>query len=195
MLVAALVAPFPRALPLRADAPVVRVFPLRLHIAYTTRARAPVFDSWANLQIMEANRQFACADVQFRVIERSALRGRTRRLDDEAAFAAAGALADDESAIDVFVVRSLRVGRHRDHDFWGLTAQPGVHPFSGFVAVQREPWAQLVTHELGHYFGLFHSRDRGNVMGQFSEGSWLSARQCHTLRTSAATLSVPPIAP
>ena len=143
-------------------------FPVHVHVAYTTPDHGQA-DRWLDDEIAQANSRFHPAGVQFMISQRSELVGPGEALDSAEALVALIAAADDQTAIDVFVVRNLTLGaalRHRNADSQcGVGVPPGiVSGLPGFVAVMHTGSPDVLAHELGHYFGLEHVSVDTNVM-------------------------------
>jgi|GEM_PF-5791583 len=122
--------------------------------------------AWLDAQLRHANALFSVIDVGFRVAARRVVAGRdhlrTRADRDEL-----GRFASNDRAITVFLVRKLD-----DVDTAGQSLR-GVH--WRLRRDRRKTWIILsalddtgavLAHELGHYFGLPHSRARQSVMNK-----------------------------
>lgn len=144
--------------PARAE-PSPYVFRIRAHVG----PRAAVNPSWLDTQIARANVLFSGAHVGFvrdpdvllpaslYVIERqSALRLTTSLLDP--------------TVIDVFVVDALDGLDDETGEVLGITEVRRQSARHCVLLEANEPRDSVLAHELGHYFGLRHARDRANLM-------------------------------
>lgn len=185
------------------DAAPARCIGLRIHHAVDLD---PATRAWLDTQLAEANRLFAAADLAFTVTALVPLpedhrEVRTREDRD--------ALGHDRFAtgtIDVYVVAHLG-----DVDLPGQEIR-GVHWRSRkdrarrYVIVSTISPPKVLAHELGHFFGLPHSRYPESIMNKAPratppyeqrrfadrELSRITTRAKELLRTGALTTIAPP---
>lgn len=167
-------------------------FPLRVH---ADQRRS----DWIAEQVVEANVRFAGAHLAFVVTESI---GPLPRADDLElqSYAWFAVAADDRTAIDVFVVDATATSLAASGCTVGCALPPHVTPAaSGFVALRSDAHTITLAHELGHFFGLRHRPESGNLMFSSPGLDGFDDRQLHDLRIAAEGFSIerrpPTIAP
>lgn len=149
----------------RCDPAVAHCFGVHLHLVVTPEGPVQTRE-WVSAQIAGANARFATIDVNFEVVAADALPASDLEIDDRAERDALGDPRFTRGVAHVFVV-----GRLADVDIAGNEIR-GVH--WRFRADRTRRWvilskiaSQLVlTHELGHFFGLPHSTYDISVMNK-----------------------------
>lgn len=150
------------------EAPPPRCIGLRIHHAV---ALDPDTRAWLDLQLSEANRLFAPADLAFTVSELVALPDHHREVRTRQDRDALGHDRFATGTIDVYLVAYLG-----DVDLPGQEIR-GVHWRSRrdrsrrFVIVSTISPPKVLAHELGHFFGLPHSRYPESIMNKAPRAS------------------------
>ena len=119
---------------------------------------------WIAGQARDANRVFAPAGVAFRVTAITPLDAKSARMESRRDRHALGAFTRP-AVVNCFVVASLRdvdePGRFRYGVHWRSRAYRGRH----YVIISKIAGANVLGHELGHFFGnRRHSDVPGNIM-------------------------------
>lgn len=119
--------------------------------------------AWLDGQLVEANRLFAPAGVQFAVVGRRALADSLARLESRADRDALAPRAE-RGVVNAFVVASLRdvddPALYRRGVHWRWRRDRARH----YVIVSTVAGPTVLAHELGHFFGNGHTDVVDNVM-------------------------------
>jgi len=153
----ALIKDAPRCDPARAYC-----FGLAFHIALGEDGPVAAAD-WIIGQLAGANRHFASLDVGFQIAGVTALPGAAVRVKDRKERNALGATIAG-SVVDVFVT-----GQLDDVDLDGGFVRGVTWPGKGgrkFIILSTEAPERVLAHELGHVFGLPHSRYPISIMNK-----------------------------
>lgn len=149
----------------RCDAAVGHCFGLHLHVV--AAAEGPVQTvQWVSEQVAAANARFREIDVNFEVVAADALPASDLEIDDKAERDALGDPRFTRGVAHVFVV-----GRLADIDIAGNEIR-GVHwrfrkdRARRWVILSKIAGSLVLTHELGHFFGLPHSDYDISVMNK-----------------------------
>ncbi len=155
------------------------VLPLAVHIVERSTG-GPLRDAdWLSARVERASAAFTPAGATFRVAARPTLSRDHVRIESAAGRDALAEYVDD-SAIHVFVVHTLASIEGRDHfPIDGVHWRGGGAHFVILSAFDRE---DTLAHELGHYFGLGHTRGRDLMNQRRPEEARFSARQLRALR-------------
>ena len=134
---------------------------LSLHIAVGDEGPVATAD-WLSGQLAAANQHFARLDVGFQVVAVDALPTTATRIRDREQRSALGRQVKG-TVIHVFVT-----GRLDDIDvaggvIYGVTWPRGE---TKFVILSTAAWPRTLAHELGHVFGLPHSRYAISIMNK-----------------------------
>jgi len=131
-------------------------FGLHLHVVRT--ASGPVQDvAWVRARVEQAQRHFALIDTSFEVVAADALPASALEIDDRDERDALGHARFTRGVVHVFIV-----GRLADVDIAGDEIR-GVHwreradRRRRWVILSKIAGSLVLSHELGHFFGLPHS--------------------------------------
>lgn len=152
----------------RADVETEPIFPVAITVA--TKSGAPVRDDeWIATQIRDADAFFGKLGVHFRWTLRKEI-GETHAEMHERADRDALAAHVEKSVVDVFVVARLEdvdePGRYRKGVAW--TSKP---TGKRFIILSGEAPPMVLTHELGHFFGIGHTDAPDNLMSYTRTGA------------------------
>ncbi len=153
----ALIKDVPRCDPARAYC-----FALAFHVAVGQDGPVATAD-WITGQLAGANRHFAPLDVGFQIAGVTALAGSAMRVKDRQERNALGATIAG-TVVDVFVT-----GQLDDVDLDGAFVRGVTWPGKGgrkFIILSTEAPERVLAHELGHVFGLPHSRYPISIMNK-----------------------------
>lgn len=149
----------------RCDAAIGHCFGLHLHVVAT--AEGPVQTvAWVTEQVAAANARFREIDVNFEIVAADALPASDLEIDDRGERDALGDPRFTRGVAHVFVV-----GRLADVDIAGNEIR-GVHwrfrkdRARRWVILSKIAGSLVLTHELGHFFGLPHSDYDVSVMNK-----------------------------
>ncbi len=135
---------------------------IRLHVPVT--ADGPITDAaWIERQLAGANYHFAALDVGFQIVGIEPLPESASVIDDREERASLGALISGK-VIDVFITADLvdidKPGGMVYGVTWWTTGD------RKFVIVSTKAWERTLAHELGHVFGLPHSKYAISIMNK-----------------------------
>lgn len=140
----------------RCAATAAHCFGVHLHVVATPAG--PVRDvAWVSAQVEQAQRHFALIDTSFEVVAADALPAVDLEIDDRDERDALGHARFTRGVVHVFVV-----GRLADVDVAGSEIR-GVHwreradRTHRWVILSQIAGSLVLSHELGHFFGLPHS--------------------------------------
>ena len=149
--VSPVVASTPRCAPTAAHC-----FGIHLHVVQTETG--PVQDvAWVTAQIEQAQRHFALIDTSFEIVAADTVPASELEIDDRDERDALGHARFSRGVVHVFVV-----GRLADVDIDGSEIR-GVHwreradRTHRWIILSRIAGSLVLSHELGHFFGLPHS--------------------------------------
>lgn len=131
-------------------------FGVHLHMVVTPEGAAQDV-AWVRAQVEQADRHFALIDTSFEIVAADAVPASELEIDDRAERDALGHDRFTRGVVHVFVV-----GRLADVDIAGNEIR-GVHwreradRTHRWVILSRIAGALVLSHELGHFFGLPHS--------------------------------------
>ena len=146
----------------RCDAARASCFGLAFHIAVGEDGPIATAD-WITAQLAGANRHFAPLDVAFQITGVTALPAAAVRVKDRKERDALGATIAG-TVVDVFVT-----GQLDDVDLDGAFARGVTWRGKGgrkFVIISTQAPERVLAHELGHVFGLPHSRYPISIMNK-----------------------------
>jgi hypothetical protein len=140
----------------RCSATATHCFGIHLHVVVTPDG--PVQDvAWVRAQVEQAHRHFALIDTSFEVVAADAVPAAELEIDDRDERDALGHDRFSKGVVHVFVV-----GRLADVDIAGAEIR-GVHwreradRTHRWVILSKIAGSLVLSHELGHFFGLPHS--------------------------------------
>lgn len=148
----------------RCDPAVPRCFGIHLHLVTTPQGPVQTL-AWVSEQVTEANERFREIDVNFEVVAVEGLPASDLEIDDRAERDALGADRFSKGVAHVFVV-----GRLANVDEAGEIR--GVHwryredRSKRWVILSKIAGSLVLSHELGHFFGLPHSTYDISVMNK-----------------------------
>ncbi len=130
------------------------------------RSSVPDREAWFRTQVRHANRLFAPLDIGFQVSVRRTVDGpariRTRKQRD-----ALGQHPRDPRSISVFLVGELDDVDIEGHMLRGVHWRKRTDRSQTWIILSAlDDTGAVLAHELGHYFGLPHSRDPRSVMNK-----------------------------
>lgn len=149
----------------RCDAAVPNCFGLHLHLVVTPEGPVQTVE-WVSAQVAAANARFSLIDVAFEVVAADPLPAGDLEIDDRDERDALGDPRFSRGVAHAFVV-----GRLADVDIEGNEIR-GVHwryrpdRTRRWVILSKIAPALVLTHELGHFFGLPHSKHELSVMNK-----------------------------
>lgn len=135
---------------------------LRLHVPITDTGPIATAE-WVDRQVANANRHFEKLDVAFQIVGVKPLPAEAELIADRDERAALGALIEGR-VIDVFITGELAdidsPGAYIYGVTWWTTGD------RKFVIVSTKAWERTLAHELGHVFGLPHSKYATSIMNK-----------------------------
>jgi hypothetical protein len=142
-----------------------RVPTLPIHVAVAREGEGQVVtQNWLDAQVAMANRIFDDAGLSFVLADVRTMPENHARLEDRADRHALGDLMHDD-VINWFAVRSLRDVDDPSRMRMGVHWRPRTRPGGHVVIVAAHAEADVLAHELGHFFGNREHPDvPGNVM-------------------------------
>ena len=159
------------------------------HVAQASDGTDVVTRDWARAQLRTAEEFYAPLGLHFRLVEWRALPSRQASVvtrADRNAFSSACAPA----SINVMFVASLR-----DVDVTEEAYRMGVTWIGNareYIIVSSAARPSTLTHELGHFFGLHHSKVTNNLMSYDRDGGTLfldAAQQKTVIDTARAMIA------
>jgi hypothetical protein len=161
--------------------------PLPIILAVAEEEGAPVRDAaWVDAQVAQAEALFSPLGIPLRVVASRALGADHARLETRADRDALGGLVEPRR-VNVFVVASLRdvddPKLYRMGVHWRSRARPARH----YAIVASDARGTTLAHELGHFFGLDHTKVVDNVMS-YDRGAgpvFFDDRQADRMRAMA----------
>lgn len=135
---------------------------LRVHVPVTD-AGPIAKPEWIERQVASANEHFAPLDTGFQIVGVEPLPASAERVEDRAERTSFGPLTKGR-VIDVFIT-----GHLDDIDTPGAMAFGVTWWVTGdkkLVIVSTQAWERTLTHELGHVFGLPHSKYPISIMNK-----------------------------
>ncbi len=142
---------------------------VRLFLAADDGGEVPQTPAWIATQLAEANRHFAPIGVGFELEAALRIGARHRQVDTRAQRDRLGRARARRGVIDVYLVARLA-----DVDIEGAEIR-GVHwrdrrdRARRWIILSAIAPRHVLAHELGHYFGLPHSKRRGSLMNKSRE--------------------------
>lgn len=134
---------------------------IKLHVA--VEGAGPVASAeWVDRQVAHANRHFASIDVAFQVDSVAALPEEAARIEDAQERTSLAKLVAG-TVIDVFVTAQLDDIDKQDGVIYGVAWPAGGKKL---VILSTMGWERTLAHELGHVFGLPHSRYAISIMNK-----------------------------
>jgi hypothetical protein len=131
--------------------------------AVGARPRVPVASAdWVARQVAHANRHFASIGVAFQVDSVAALPEEAARIEDAQERTSLAKLVAG-TVIDVFVTAQLDDIDKQDGVIYGVAWPAGGKKL---VILSTMGWERTLAHELGHVFGLPHSRYAISIMNK-----------------------------
>jgi hypothetical protein len=135
---------------------------LRLHVPVTDTG--PIATSeWVDRQLANANLQFAKLDLAFQIVGVEPLPSEAGFIADREERSALAALIEGK-VIDVFITGELadidKPGGYIYGVTWWTTGD------RKFVILSTKAWERTLAHELGHVFGLPHSKYAISIMNK-----------------------------
>lgn len=156
-----------------------------LSIAVAQQGKEPVRDeAWVAEQVASANALFAPSGARFRWFYAKTLPDRHAELHSRADRDALAAYVEPRGFVDVFVVSVLEdvdePGRLRKGVAW-------THKADGrrYVIISASAPAQVLAHELGHFFGNAHTAVPDNLMSYERTGGPVSFDEAQNKRIRA----------
>ena len=135
---------------------------IRLHVPSTDEG--PITDAaWIERQLANANKHFAPLDVAFQIVGIEAAPESSITVDDRDERVALGALINGK-VIDVFVTTDLVDIDKPGNIVYGVTWWTVGD--RKFVILSTQAWERTLAHELGHVFGLPHSKFAISIMNK-----------------------------
>jgi hypothetical protein len=135
---------------------------LRFHVPVTDTG--PIATAgWVDRQLANANHHFAKLDVAFQIVGVAPLPAEAEYIADRDERAALGALIEGR-VIDVFITGSLADIDHPGNMIYGVTWWTTGD--RKFVIVSTAGYERTLAHELGHVFGLPHSKYAISIMNK-----------------------------
>lgn len=160
----------------RASAPAVEVpcpagvaqcFAVRLWVAGGADQPAAT-EAWLTAQLTQANTCFGPAEIGFTVTEVTALPADVAHVPSRTARDALGRTRFDPRVIDVYVVARLD-DVDEPGEIRGVHWRDRAERSRRWVILSAIAPVHVLAHELGHYFGLGHSRHVGGVMSKLPD--------------------------
>jgi hypothetical protein len=99
-----------------------------------------------------------------------------------------GEFADESTLLIVTTGAWNRKGSLGDSPANAWTSMPGSAPYGAVLERSVGAFSNIVAHELGHYLGLMHSDNRGDLMNPiiYNSSISLTADQCKLARSAAS---------
>jgi len=145
------------------DAARAHCFGIRLHVAI---GDAPVADAaWVARQLEFANRHFEALDVGWQIVGVDSLPGSATRVEDAQERDSFAPLVSG-TVVDVFVTGQLDDIDKPGAVAYGVTWRTKDARERKFVILSTQAWERTLAHELGHVFGLPHSRYAISIMNK-----------------------------
>ena len=135
---------------------------LRLHVPITDAGPIARAD-WLDRQLASANEHFAPLDVGFQIVGVEPLPATAERVEDRAERTSFGRLTKGR-VIDVFITGHLDDIDKAGAMAWGVTWW--VTGDKKLVIVSTQAQERTLPHELGHVFGLPHSKYAISIMNK-----------------------------
>jgi hypothetical protein len=161
--------------------------PLPISLAVAEVDGAPVRDAaWVDAELAQAHALYAPVGITLRRVASRALpaaRARIETRDDRDALAS----SVEPHRVNVFVVASLRDVDDPSLYRMGVHWRSRVRPARHYAIVASDARAITLAHELGHFFGLDHTKVVNNVMSYASDGGppFFDERQAARVRAMA----------
>lgn len=149
--------------PAELASPPPRCIGLRIHHAVNLDAATR---AWLDTQLAEANRLFAAADLAFTVSELVALPEAHREVRTREQRDALGHDRFAKGTIDVYLVAYLGDVDAPGQEIRGVHWRSRLDRSRRFVIVSTISPPKVLAHELGHFFGLPHSRYPESIMNK-----------------------------
>lgn len=134
---------------------------LSLHIAVGDAGPVATAD-WIAGQIAAANHHFEPLDVGYQIVAVDALPASATRVENRAERSAFGPQVKG-TVIHVFVTGQLDDVDIAGNVIYGVTWPRGA---TKFIILSTQAWERTLAHELGHVFGLPHSRYAISIMNK-----------------------------
>lgn len=148
----------------RCDAAVGHCFGLHLHLVVTREGPVQTV-AWVREQVAEANARFREIDVGFEVVAADALPASDLEIDDRAERDALGDPRFTRGVAHVFVVGRL-ANVDEPGEIRGVHWRFRADRTRRWVILSKIAFSLVLTHELGHFFGLPHSTYDISVMNK-----------------------------
>lgn len=138
-----------------------------VHLYVTGPADAPVAsDDWLATQLNEANRLFRPSGVGFELAERTHLTGAPTHIPDRRTRDTLGRRRFARGTVQVYVVSRLDDVDIRGEEIRGVHWRDRANRKRRWIILSAISPRLVLAHELGHFFGLRHSKHRGSVMNK-----------------------------
>jgi len=134
---------------------------IALHVPVTDQGPIATAE-WVARQLAEANRHFAPLDVGFQIVAVTPLPESVARVEDREERDALGKQIGG-TVVDVFLTGHLDDIDRAGEMAYGVTWRKGDKKF---VIVSTQAWERTLAHELGHVFGLPHSKYAISIMNK-----------------------------
>ena len=135
---------------------------IRLHVPVTD-AGPIAAAAWVERQLAAANQHFEALDVAFQIVGVEPLPATAERVEDRAERSAFGARMKGR-VIDVFITGHLDDIDKPGAMAYGVTWRPGGD--RKLIIVSTQAREHTLAHELGHLFGLPHSKHAVSIMNK-----------------------------
>lgn len=136
---------------------------IRLRVAVDDRGELVAPFDWITKQLASANEQFAAIDVGFEVVERGVVPAFAARIENREERDQLGTLIEGP-VIDVFVTGQLDDVDEPGAFIFGVAWRRGTRKF--VIISAPHAWSRVLAHELGHVFGLPHSKEPISIMNK-----------------------------